>query len=426
VCLTTAYCRSNLPRASLTLAGRIAHSDGSKKEKLAAMHIGIDATNWANKRGYGRFTRELVGELIRRNSGIRYSLFFDQVPKLAMPEGVEIVDAGTRRTMREVVVASKSRNPGYFWEMARSVRQVKPDLFFFPSNWSYFPLLSGVPVMMCIHDTIPERFSKTVFPRRINRVMWRIKMLLAMRQATRFMTVSMASARDIAQHFRIPLDQIDLITEGYGREFRPVTDSEELNRVLKKYDLPTDKKLLVYLGGMNRHKNVHTLLKAMSHVIAEEKSSHLVIIGDLTDKGYWTDSNKLQAQVAAAPDLRQHVHFTGFVPDDELVQLLNASVALIFPSLAEGFGLPAVEAMACGIPVLSSDRGSLPEVVGDGGLFFDPEDPASMSSCVLRFIRDEPLQKMLSQNALEQAAKHTWKRAAELAERSFLQCLQRN
>ena len=88
------------------------------------MHIGIDATNWANKRGYGRFTRELVGELSRRNSGIRYSLFFDQVPKLALPEGVAIVDAGTRRTMREVVVASKPRRSYCKAPMAEGMHSV--------------------------------------------------------------------------------------------------------------------------------------------------------------------------------------------------------------------------------------------------------------------------------------------------------------
>lgn len=387
------------------------------------MHIGIDATSWANMRGHGRFTRELVGELVKRNSGIKYSLFFDQVPELSLPKQVEVIDVGTHRTMREVSVASKSRNPVYLWKMANSVRQVDPDLFFFPSNWSYFPLLGNVPVMMCIRDTIPERFSNAVFPGRMNRVMWRVKMMLAIRQATRIMTVSETSARDISRHYRIPPDQIDVITEGPGCHFRPGGDAEGSIAAMKKHELPIDKQFLVYLGGMNRHKNVFALLEAMKRVVATEENTHLVIIGDLTDKGCWTDANDLRSKVATDPDLKPFVHFTGFVPDDEVAQLLNASIALVFPSLAEGFGLPAVEAMACGTPVLYSDRGSLPEVVGNAGLSFDPEDPAGMSACILGYIRDEPLQKRLSENALKQAGKFTWKRAADLAERSFHRCL---
>ena len=160
----------------------------------------------------------------------------------------------------------------------------------------------------------------------------------------------------------------------------------------------------------------------MCRVAEEERDACLAIVGDTTDEGFWTDSGLLQEKVRQNPVLTRHVHFTGYVPDEDVAALLNASVALVFPSLAEGFGLPAVEAMACGTPVLASERGSLPEVVGDAGLLFDPEDIHQMASCMMQLLEDNDLRARLSGRALLRAQKFTWDRAAELAESSFTRC----
>jgi glycosyltransferase involved in cell wall biosynthesis len=255
--------------------------------------------------------------------------------------------------------------------------------------------------------------------------MWHAKGVLARLQASRVMTISQTSAGEIVQHLGVPADRIDLVTEGPGEAFQPNTDSQQLCRTLEKYGLSEKHDLLVYLGGMNRHKNVQALLQAMQRVVAEAPNTHLVIIGDVTDKGFWTDANRLQAMVADCPILKEHAHFTGYLPDREAAKLLNAAKALVFPSLAEGFGLPAVEAMACGTPVLSSDRGSLPEVVGDAGLYFNPEDVEDMAAQILGFLRDEGLQTRLSRLALERSGNFTWARAAELAESSFRRSLKK-
>jgi alpha-1,3-rhamnosyl/mannosyltransferase len=132
----------------------------------------------------------------------------------------------------------------------------------------------------------------------------------------------------------------------------------------------------------------------------------------------------LKAFVTGNPPLSSHVHFTGYLSDASLAELLNGAQALVFPSLWEGFGLPAVEAMSCGIPVLASRRGSLPEVVGDAGLFFEPEDPKAIAACVNRFLHDVGLRAQLGRNALARSRLFTWARAAELAELSFRRCYQ--
>jgi glycosyltransferase involved in cell wall biosynthesis len=116
------------------------------------------------------------------------------------------------------------------------------------------------------------------------------------------------------------------------------------------------------------------------------------------------------------------VHFTGYLDDSELVELLNGAAALVFPSLWEGFGLPAVEAMSCGVPVLASNRSSLPEVVGDAGLYFDPENVGEIAACVQRFLSHPDLRTRLKAAALARVKNFTWGRAAALAEASFLRC----
>ena len=185
---------------------------------------------------------------------------------------------------------------------------------------------------------------------------------------------------------------------------------------------PHDATLLVYVGGLNPHKNVLGLLRAMPMIIADRRRVHLAIVGDTSGKGFSDNVPELRQFVASNPPLGAHVHFTGYVADAELVELLNGAAALVFPSLWEGFGLPAVEAMSCGVPVLASRRGSLPEVVGEAGLFFEPESPSAIAECVARFLADPALGVCLGRIARERARGFTWDRAAELAEVCFRRC----
>ena len=386
------------------------------------LHIGVDATTWSNERGFGRFTRELLKALVAHNSGFRYTLLFDQLPNDRLPEGVGVICASTGRSLNESAVGKRSRSISYLWKIGRATRKANFDVFFFPAVYSYFPILTRVPCVVCYHDTTAERLPELLFPTKLNHRLWQVKTLLARYQTTRAMTVSQSSAKDLQNILHFPKQRIDVVTEAADPVFRVIEDFSVSAKARARYAVPENADLLLYVGGMNRHKNVLGLLKAMPEVITQRPNVHLAIAGSLSGKGFWDNVAELQSFVESHPPLKQHVHFTDHLDDSELVELLNGAAALVFPSLWEGFGLPALEAMSCGVPVLASDRGSLPEVVGDAGLFFDPESPEAIASCVLRFLGEDALRSRLAGVALKRAETFTWKRGAELAERCFRRC----
>lgn len=386
------------------------------------IHVGVDATSWFNNRGFGRFTRELLTALAKRNTGFRYTLLMDRPGDATVPEGVEVRTATAGSTLDESAVGSTSRSPGYLWAMSRIARAERFDLFFFPSVYSYFPMLARVPCVVCYHDTTAERLPELLFPTRRNRLLWNAKTALARFQTTRAMTVSQSSADDVEQILGIPGERIDVITEAANAEFRAIDDPSVAAAARERCGVPEGAALFTYVGGMNPHKNLLGLLAAMRRVVQERPDAHLAIVGDTSGKGFWDDVPGLQRFIADHPPLGEHVHFTGYLSDEELTQLLNGTSALVFPSLWEGFGLPAVEAMSCGVPVLASDLSSLPEVIGDAGLFFDPRDTASISECLLEFLNTAGLRERLAQAALGRVGMFTWERGAELAEECFRRC----
>ncbi|GAA4746152.1 glycosyltransferase family 1 protein [Sphingomonas daechungensis] len=389
----------------------------------APLHICVDATSWVNDRGFGRFTREILKALLSRDTGFQYTLLFDQLPEEDLPESAKVLTARTDLGLNQSAVGSSARSPGYFLKMARLAKSVPYDVFFFPTLYSYFPLLQRKPTVVCYHDATAERFPQLLFPTKTNHWLWQAKTALARLQTTRAMTVSETSARDLETIHRFPKERIDVVTEAADDAFRIIDDPALRGSERTLHGIPADARVLVHVGGMNAHKNILGLLKALPKIIAAEPRTHLALVGDTSGKGFWDNVGELKAFIAATPPLSAHVHFTGYISDPDLAKLLNAADALVFPSLWEGFGLPAVEAMSCGIPVLASSRGgSLPEVVGDGGLLFEPEDPDAIAACVIGFLHDDKLRAQLTRNAIERAKLFSWSRGAELAEDSFRRC----
>lgn len=388
--------------------------------------VGVDATCWWNERGFGRFTRELVTALVRRKTGFRYVLFTDREPAGELPEGALVQPVVTRRTVTDASVGSGARSPLDLWTLGRGVARAAWDLLFFPAVYSYFPVPRRGPCVVAFHDTIPERYPELVFPTRANRWLWRAKVALARRQARRVMTVSQASARDLVDVLGFPADRIDVVSEAADPRFRRLDDPERVAAARRRYRIGDRQRYLVYVGGLNPHKNLLGLLRAAPGLFESSPDLALVIVGDTSGRGFHDNVAELRAFAHENPLLEERVLFTGYVPDEDLVALYNGATAFVLPSLWEGFGLPALEAMACGLPVVASDRGSLPEVVGDAGRLFDPLSPDSIARAIAPLLRDEALHRRLAEASRARAARYTWDRGAELAEACFRRALGRD
>ncbi len=387
------------------------------------VHVGIDASAWENERGFGRFTRNLISALAARESEYRYTLLFDQAPTRPVPANVEVVIAGSNKNMAEASTGKAARGGADLMTMARAAADLKADIMFYPAVYSYFPKLGRAKSVVCYHDTIPERFPDLIFPSKLNFRLWQAKCWLAKVQATRVMTISQASATDLANILKIKPSKIDVITEGAEDIFKPIEDQTRLAARRAKYDIPDAAPLLVYVGGFNRHKNVLRLIEAMPAILDAVPETRLAIVGRTSGARFWDNVDELKNRAAGDAKASGKIVFTGEIDDTELAELLNTANALVFPSLWEGFGLPAVEAMSCGTPVLSSDRGSLPEVVGEGGLFFDPTQASEISAQAIRLLTDPNLQAAERVRALARVENFSWEKGAELAEASFKNAL---
>lgn len=382
------------------------------------MRIGIDASTWWNRRGYGRFTRELLSAMFAAPGGHEFCLFIDQEPAPEMiRSNVRVVQVDNSKMVTESAIAADSRPIRDIWAFRRAVSREPLDIMFFPGVYSWFPVKRGLPSIVTVHDAIAEHFPDLVFPSLRGRLFWGLKLRLAYWQADRIMTVSQAARDEIVAFHGTDIDQIDVISEAASSRFRPLADKNECAASRLRANLPPDQRLILCVGGIAPHKNLFNLLTGFGKAVMLKQIDDvdLVFVGDPEGAGFHSNYEELLAALEAEPHLRGRVHFTGYVSDDDLVALYSDALATAMPAFSEGFGLPAVESMACGTPVLCSDVGAVPEVVGDAGLLFDPNSPDAIAAAIHRIACDPGLLSSLSKNSLKRAGLYSWQRAAEAA-----------
>ena len=381
------------------------------------MKIGIDGTCWWNQRGFGRFTRELLSALLTGGAGHQFTIFFDgPVPSEIEALGATVVQVATRATVVEAAVATSRRRLADVAACSLATVAHRLDVFFFPAVYSWYPLRPGQKSVVGVHDAIAEKFPELVFPERRDRRFWALKVRAALWQATRVLTVSQASKQDIVRYLKVRPERIDVTTEAASPQFRPTGDAVAIEVARQRIGLPTGARFLLFVGGLAPHKNLLLLQQGFAEAIARSGTDdlYLVIAGDPAGAGFHSCAEELHRYARGHPLLRERVLFPGFVPDRDLVCLYSSALAVVMPSLSEGFGLPAIEAITCGVPVLASAVGAVPEVVGDAGLLFDPHSAAELASAISRIATDAPLLQSLRSKALARAPQFSWGRAAEL------------
>jgi glycosyltransferase involved in cell wall biosynthesis len=226
----------------------------------------------------------------------------------------------------------------------------------------------------------------------------------AVERADHILTDSNWTRDDVINHFDVPPERVTTVHLAAGPDYRPITDRQEIRRAVTRYGLPSS--YIIFVGTLEPRKNVPTLLKALRGLHDQGYDAHLAIVGR---KGWLYEDI-----FSAVTDLKlaDCVHFLENVTNQDLARLYSAACCLALPSFYEGFGLPPLEAMACGTPVVVSNRSSLPEVVGDAGLIIDPDSPEELGEALRRLLEDSELRSSLGQQGLMRSSEFSWRRAA--------------
>ncbi len=401
-----------------------------KSEPTNRLRIGIDGTCLGSTRGYGRFLRELLPPLVAGEPAARYVLFVDAHTAAradlgalvaAAPAGrIELVILETAESQASAANASGSRSPLDLWRMGRAVARVPLDVFWFPSVYSWFPIPGRVPEVIGFHDTIAERHAAIVFPGWRTRTLWGLKSWLARRRAAAVLTQSEYARRCLHELLGIPLARIHLTVLAPAAVFEPVADAEPARRWLAAHGIPPEDPYWIYVGGFNPHKNVPALIEAFARLPAqhEGRTLHLLLVGDFEGDVFHADVAALRACIAHE-GVADRVWMPGFVPDAELRHLYAAALGSVLVSLEEGFGLPAVEAAACGTPCVATRNSPLPDLLEGAGLFVDPADVNAIADALGRLTSDAPLRRRCAQQAIVRAHSLSWTTAADAARAVF-------
>jgi glycosyltransferase involved in cell wall biosynthesis len=375
------------------------------------MRVGVDATSWVNRRGYGRFARNAFGRLVALDRDATYVFVIDEesARTAEFPEGAEKLVVALSRPPAEAASADSYRPPADLLRVGFAASRARFDALVFPSVYTYFPSV-GVPSIVGVHDLIAADFPELTLPSRRARAFWEVKQRTAVRLARRLFTVSEASRSELSSRLGVPAAKLAVVPEAADPVFGPRAQSQ-INGALAPLGLAGTRYLL-HAGGVSPHKGVETLLDAFADVRGTASDLKLVVAGALDGETYLSSAGSVRAKIAQL-GLGDAAVLPGFVPDETLACLYAGAAAVVLPSLAEGFGLPAVEAAACGAPVVLSDIPAHRETLGDEAIFFAPRDVEALAERLCQLLGSEMLRRSLAERGRQRVARYTWDASAE-------------
>ncbi|RJP64120.1 MAG: glycosyltransferase family 1 protein [Candidatus Abyssobacteria bacterium SURF_17] len=361
------------------------------------MRIGIDATPVTNRSGTGYYTQKLAEFLGRADSENEYFLFCpsDYEDYLEHPRMFEYPN------FRILRVRVRGQASQFLWKqltLPREIEKLGIDVFHFPSFIA--SLRIQVPSVVTVHDLCFELFPEAFSP--VRRPYYRLVIPRSIRYCTAIIADSHATRADIESRLGVDNGRIQAIHLGVDPvRFYHVSEESEQARVRARYSLPRE--FILYVGTLEPRKNIPRLIRAFAYgVVARGLPHHLVIAGR---RGWLFDDIFREVR---ALELSEKVCITGFVERSDLPVLYSMARVFAYPSLYEGFGLPCLEAMSCGTPVITSDRSSLPEIVGDDALTIDPTSVESIANALRLVCSDDACHKRLSECGHRRASRFSW------------------
>ena len=356
------------------------------------VRIGIDARK-LHDFGIGTYIRNLLRQLGRLDQQTEFVVLCRAEDRDAL--------ALTGENFRPVVESAANYSVAEQVRIPLALRREGVTLFHAPHY--VLPPLVRCRSVVTIHDCIHLMFPQYL-PSRMALAYARTSIRLAARRATRVLTVSETSKRDILRFVDVEPDRIDVIYNAYDERFGIEPAEEDIVRVRERYQLHDE--FVLYAGNVKPHKNLERLIDAFS-LVRQRGLDHLklILIGD--------DISKYAALRRAVHQhqLHKYVRFLGYLPQEALAVMYRLAGVFVFPSLYEGFGLPPLEAMASGTPVVTSNVSSLPEVAADAAMLVDPYDPVAIADAIERVLTDEDLRGDLRRRGLARAHEFSWEQS---------------
>ena len=362
------------------------------------MRIGINTLPLSRVRaGAARMILKLIEELYATDSENYYYLYSDR--------DFEFPCEGTRWQKR--VWSPVRFLPGTLWLQTAGRRMIirdRLDAFWSTNNLLPLGLPSSLAKILTVHDLLWPIYSKIADP--FHRCMYGLFFGRSIHEADRIVAVSQSTAGDLQRVYTVPEAKIEVIHHGVSAAFKPQDRQVATEYVVNKYGASKD--YILTVGTIGPHKNLITLVKAMK--ILRQRgalSLQLLVVGARGRK-----SSEVLSALHSSNLTDNEVRFLGFVPEEDLPMLYSAASSFVFPSLYEGFGLPLVEAMACGAPIIASNTSSTPEIVGEAAVLVPPTLPEAFAEAILQVRSDEGLRRAIIEKGLNRASCFRWDRAA--------------
>ncbi|WP_227375261.1 glycosyltransferase family 4 protein [Haladaptatus halobius] len=369
------------------------------------MYVGLDArTVTGNISGVGNYLKNVIEA--GAFDGHTVSAYYDG-SEGESPIDIEVPDETTlkwRALCLPTRITDVLGSAAPVWwvnvSLANALRADDVDCFFGPNFVQ--PFTFGGPSVVVVHDMVHRRYPET-HPMVYH---WYLRTFLtgSLWRANHVITVSENTKRDVKSYHDVPESQLTVAYGAANETYRPrELSGETINRLQKKYDLPSE--FLLYVGNLEPRKNLVALLRAL-WTFEDDERPPLVVVGQehLTDEEF-------AAEYQRCP-FTDRITFTGYVAEEDLPLLYDLASVFVYPSLYEGFGLPVLEALQSGTPVVTSDRSSLPEIVGDAALTANPQNPSTLADAIRHLWFDPDVYERYRRRGRQQACRFSWSRTA--------------
>ena len=341
--------------------------------------------------GFGTYTYELVTRWIKEHNEVNFVLIFDREPTVVIPELPNV---------KKVIIGPPTRHPLLYWiwfewSIPRILKRYKATLFFSPDG--YNSLRSRVPSVITVHDLNFEH-NPADLPKVLG---WYLRKFVPkfVEKATRVLTVSAYSKQDITKCYRCASEKISTVYNGANEIYQPL--SEDVKITTRKR-ISNNRPYFLFVGSLHPRKNVQRLITAYQGI--NNPSVDLVIVGS----AMWRDH-----QISVDPNGADRIHFLGYLAQKELAEVMGSALALTYVPYFEGFGIPLVEAMRCGIPILAANTTCLPEIAGNAAIYCDPFNVQEIQKGLEQLIENDTLRIQLSENSINRATEFSWDQAAK-------------